>query len=77
MSHTGHDFTFDETVLDPHYETRMATIFLYKLAPDQFFRQRRSARVERVAAHAWEGGRRRVCVVRRRTSERGLQRISP
>ena len=33
MSCTGHDFTFDETVLDPHYETRMAAIFLYKSVP--------------------------------------------
>ena len=32
---------------------------VYKLAPDQFFRQRRSSRVERVAMHAWEDGRRR------------------
>ena len=29
VSCTGHDFLFDETVLDPHYETHMATIFLY------------------------------------------------
>ena len=36
---TGHDILFDETVLDPHYETRMATIFLYKRAPEQFFRR--------------------------------------
>ena len=64
MSHTGHDFTFDETVLDPHYETRMATIFLYKRAPDKSFRQRRLARVERVARHAWEVGRTLVCVAR-------------
>ena len=64
MPRTGHDSLFDETVLDPHYETRMATIFLHKLAPDQFFRQRRSSRVERVGMHAWEDGRRRVCVAR-------------
>ena len=63
--------------LDPRSETHIATIFLYKLAPVQFFRQRRLARVDRVAAHAWEDGWRRVCVVRWRPSERGLQRISP
>ena len=74
MPCTGHDFLFDETVLDPHSETRMATIFLYKLAPDQFVRQRRSARVERVARHAWEDGRARVCVARRRPSERMPER---
>ena len=45
MPCTGHDILFDETVLDPRYETRMVTIFLYMLAPDQSFRQRRSARV--------------------------------
>ena len=38
MPRTGHDFLIDETVLDPHSETRMATIFLYKRAPDEFFR---------------------------------------
>ena len=64
MPRTGHDFLFDETVLDPHYETRMATIFLYKRAPDEFFRHAHSPRAEGVATHAWEGGRRRVCVAR-------------
>ena len=76
---TGHDFLSDDTPLNPQSEAHVATIFLYKLAPDQFFRQRRSARVERVATHAWEDGRRRVCVVRRRPSEPwigiGLHRI--
>ena len=48
----------------------MATIFLYKLAPDQFFRQRRSARVEGVATHAWEVGRTLVCVARAVERER-------
>ena len=79
MPRTGHDFLFDETVLDPHSETRMATIFLYKRAPDEFFWHAHSPRAEGVATHAWEGGRRRVCVARRRPSEhdmgKGLHRI--
>ena len=69
MPCTGHDFLFDETVLDPHSETRMATIFLYKRAPDEFFWHAHSPRAEGVATHAWEGGRRRVCVARWRPSE--------
>ena len=36
---TGHDILFDETVLDPQSEAHMATIFLYKRAPNQFFRR--------------------------------------
>ena len=71
MPCTGHDFLFDETVLDPQSETRMATIFLYKRAPDEFFRHAHSPRAEGVATHAWEGGRRRVWVVRWRPSEKG------
>ena len=61
---TGRTILFDDTPLDPHYETHMATIFLYKRAPDESFRQRRLARVERVARHAWEVGRALVCVAR-------------
>ena len=48
MPCTGHDFIFDETVLDPHSETHMATIFLYKRAPDEFFRHAHSPRAEGV-----------------------------
>ena len=69
MPCTGHDIIFDETVLDPHSETHMATIFLYKHAPNEFFRHAHSPRAEGVATHAWEGGRRRVCVARWRPSE--------
>ena len=72
MPRTGRTIYIDDTTLDPHSETRMATIFLYKSAPVQFFRRWAiGARVERVARHAWEGGRARVCVARWRPSERG------
>ena len=37
MPRTGHDFVFDETVLDPHYEPRMATIFLKARPQTDFF----------------------------------------
>ena len=37
MPRTGHDILFDETVLDPHCERRMATFFLYKRACENYF----------------------------------------
>ena len=69
MPRTGHDFLFDETVLDPHHETRMATIFLYKRACEDYFLHARLRAVERVATLAWEVGRTLVCVARWRPSE--------
>ena len=64
-------------MLDPHSETHMATIFLYKRAPNEFFRHAHSPRAEGVARHAWEGGRRRVCVRRAVAAERAMMGRTP
>ena len=55
------------TVLDPHYETRMATIFLYKRACEDYFLHARLRAVERGEggyACVREVGRTLVCVAR-------------
>ena len=61
---TGHEFLFDETPLDPHYETHMTTIYLYERACEDYFLYARLPAVERVATLAWEVGRTLVCVAR-------------
>ena len=70
MPRTGHDILFDETVLDPHYERRMAT-FLLKARPQTDSFGTRHWRGRR--AWLWTRGRAvrtRVWVVRWRPSEK-------
>ena len=70
MPRTGHDFFFDETVLDPHSETRMATIFLYKRAPDEFFWHAHSPPAGGGRGYACVGGREEARLRRAVAAER-------
>ena len=56
MPRTGHDFVFDETVLDPHYEPRMAT-FLLKARPQTYSFGTRHWRGRRARGCGRAGGR--------------------
>ena len=51
---TGRTILFDETPLDPHSETHMATIYLYERACEDYFLYAQLPAVEPVASLAWE-----------------------